>query len=244
MNAKPPEKPDQPDETDLEFLLSEYVSGTLPRARSAELERRIAEDPALREDLRRYAVLERHLADLGTEALEEVDEDVQRADVMQALERKGLLEGPPRRPFVVRRILFPLAAAAAVLIFATVGWVVLRDRPVTPQEEVAVNVLRPAPLAPGAAVWDVRYQRVDWHQFRLRPPASRGPASKLPPGTVMVSIGRSPQEEPEALPAGFPMLTHGTNTIAPNNEERPDERTLANHRVDVDGRVRVGVSGT
>ena len=244
MSANPPEKPGQPDETDLEFLLSEYVSGTLPRARRAELERRIAEDPALREELRRYAVLERHLEDLGTEALEEVDDDVQRADVMQALERKVLLEGPPRHPFVVRRILFPLAAAAAVLIFASLGWVVLRDRPVTSQEEVAVTVLRAAPLASGSLVWEVRYQRLDWQQFHLGPPASGGPVSKLPPGTVMVSIGRSPQEEPEVLPAGFPMLTHATKTIAPNNEERPDERTLAHHRVDVDGRVRAGVSGT
>lgn len=209
---------DIPDPSDVEFLLSEYVSGSLSARDARKLERRLREDAALREQLEQYVALEQELAGLSEEGPADVDYASQRTQIVRALERKALLDVPRRVP-VIRRLFVPLAAAATLVMAATVAYVVLRPGsglvapsvlvsvvpPVAPDREAGTVMveLRGATPVVDAGVSTMRMRRMGWDEVRLTPPPSGdGLESALPPGTVMVSAGMR-REEPLDLPIAF-----------------------------------------
>ena len=209
------------DGTDVDFLLSEYVSGTLPARQARALERRLRDEPELRAELQRYVTLEQELAGLADQGPADVDYDLQRAEIVRALERKALLHGPARRPWAIRRVLVPLAAAAAVVLVASAAWLAFRAGPEPPAGgQVTVMLLPPAPGADprGPVVAALvgapaplgperkpvfEYRSTGWDEVRLSVADSSAGEPGLPPGTVMVSTGRPPEDEADLLPLGF-----------------------------------------
>ena len=113
----------------LDLLLCRYLDGDLSRREQAKLEARLADEPALREELRLYASLDGHLPDLAGEAPAGVDYVRQRADIMAAVEREALLAAAPRRLLFRPAALGALAAAAAVLMIVSAGLLYLLATP-------------------------------------------------------------------------------------------------------------------
>jgi anti-sigma factor RsiW len=216
------------DRDKLEMLLCEYLDGQLSADQAAELERRLAEDPALREELRRYSALQRQLSALGEQDRDEAQFDAQRVSIMAAVERRALLRRQGgRRWIVLRPVLTGLAAAAAVVIIVDVAWRVWMpggpregtqivsgpglDRPPavprTPQPTVSVAVLPVAPQPTEEA--EVRVECPRLAVMDLIPPTHPDvyPISDTPPGTVAVSVspsGRTPTGSP--MPLIFPLI--------------------------------------
>jgi len=174
---------------DIELLISQYVDGLLDKARADELERKLKTDPALGEQLRLYESLQALLKADGGEALSGIDYDAQREEIMAAVQRKALVEGVLARRVILRPVFGVLAAAAAVLLVASVGLLVYRAGPgAGPELSVAVRsaaVSRPAE----AGQLEVSIRRVDPENLAMTmlAPAAPGP---LPSGTVVVSAGR------------------------------------------------------
>jgi anti-sigma factor RsiW len=189
------------EQDNLEFELSQYLDGQLSGRRARQLERRLEQDPALRETLQRYAALDGRLVALGGAGLAGVDYDSQRAEVVRRLERRALLERRPARIIFLRPVFAMagggLAVAAAVLI-AVLVWRGGQPPVSTPTvSEVSVAVL--APVVPRGGEAQVTLRRLEDREIRLAD-AEEGPHA--PPGTVMVSINPPP---PDAWGAGaFP----------------------------------------
>jgi len=180
--------------------LTEYLDGQLSRRQALDLERRLAEDPALREELRRYAALEGQLSALGAAEPAGVDYDAQRQDILYALERKALLE---RRP-PVRIIRFwpgVFAAAAAAAVFLVGRVLTPPGFPPAPRPFVAALVLPIGPPVRGTAVVRAECVPVSWDNLILAPGEAPEEVPATPPGTVVVSIG--PEEESPAADMDF-----------------------------------------
>lgn len=184
----------------LEFELSQYLDGQLSRGRARRLERRIEQDPALREQLRKYAALEGRLSALGKGTLAGADYDGQREEVVRLLERRRLLEARPRRPVFLRPVFLSfsggLAAVAAALMVGLWLWVFTKHPTAAPvQTEVSVVMHRARAPRNGQAELTVR--RLDPRDIHLPSAGLPEPASleDMPPGTVMVSVSPAPREQ-------------------------------------------------
>jgi len=204
----------------LEQLLCGRLDGELSAEQAAELERRLKQDPALREELRRYAALQGHLAELGRQELRDVDYDAQLAEIMSAVERRALLRrAVVRRPLVLRPVFGIVAAAAAVLIVATVGVLNyhpagpqgkppgdVAQTPATPQPSVAVTVLPIAPVGAESGKISVEYPPVDVMSLPVAIASDTVAPLSPPPGTVAVSVGPIGRTSPRSPPEG-PMIS-------------------------------------
>ncbi len=206
-------KPGQSDEA--EFELSRYLDGQLSRAEAKRLEQKIERDPALAEELRRYATLEGLLAAMGRAPLP-VDAGQQRADIMAALEREGLLSARPDRMLILRPVFRYVAAAAAVAVLVTAAALVFRGagrstetarRPASPSGQsgpvVQAAVVREEPNISGQAEVKVEFAPTPFEELRLaEEPAPLKPS--MPPDTVIVSVGGEGEEQ-QPVPA-FPIF--------------------------------------
>lgn len=195
---------DEQRDEDLERQLCGYLDGQLSRREQARLEKRLAGDEALREELKRYAALDGHLAALGAEEVEGIDYDLQRAEIIAAVERKVLLARARRRRLLFRPVLGALAAAATVLLLASVAVMVfVPKRPVQPVgPAVHVELVRAAePTAPDAEVI-VRIEHVGSDEVSPVAVEDTLPAEALA-GTVVVSVGRGGAARPALLAEPF-----------------------------------------
>ncbi len=205
-----PEPTPRVDESDLEFLLSEFAAGQLSGGKAHRLRKQLARDPGLSAELRKYSALDAGLDALADEEIEGVDYEQQRSDIVRLVERKVLLSH--RRPRLRwQRVAAPLAMAAAVAI-ALSAWLLYPTGTVAPPSgdpggpETFVRVQTPAPDAPEgvirvalagpgraeAGTVRVRPVRVEWDELRFGALATGRDASRLPPGTVLVSADRTP----------------------------------------------------
>ena len=164
---------------DIGFILTEYLDGNLDAAGKAVLAARLESDAGLREELRRYTALNENLqiAPECDDVLDEIDYDMQRAEIIAAVERKVLLEGPPRRRLLLRPTFRVLAAAATILLVFTVGTFMFRSPP--QMVEVAI-----APLRASSGV------AMEFELVRQDPLVMDAP---MPAGTIGVSVGGSAQ---------------------------------------------------
>jgi anti-sigma factor RsiW len=179
----------EPIDENLEFRLCQYLDGQLGRREQAALEKRLAADPALRDELKRYAALNGQLGALreNAGAGPEVNYDLQRAEIVAAVERKLLL-ARRRRPLVLRPVFGALAAAVVLLVSVGV-LVLLQTGPGTPVEPpVRVIVLPVAPPSGGAGEVLVRVEPDEPEQIPSAPGEEAAPQD-VPDGTVVVSIG-------------------------------------------------------
>ena len=187
-------------EHDMEFLITQYVDGLLDPSRAAELERKLEADPALREQLRLYESLQGLLMADDRKALSGIDYDGQREEVIAAVQRRALAERLPSRPVILRPMFRVLAAAAAVLVVASVGLLVYRAGP-RAEPEVSV-AMRSAAVSPaGRGELEVSMRRVDPGMLAMSvlAPAAEGP---LPSGTVVVSAGPQTTTPPNGTADG------------------------------------------
>ena len=187
-------------EHDMEFLITQYVDGLLDPSRAAELERKLEADPALREQLRLYESLQGLLMADDRKALSGIDYDGQREEVIAAVQRRALAERLPSRPVILRPMFRVLAAAAAVLVVASVGLLVNRAGP-RAEPEVSV-AMRSAAVSPaGRGELEVSMRRVDPGMLAMSvlAPAAEGP---LPSGTVVVSAGPQTTTPPNGTADG------------------------------------------
>lgn len=187
---------DKPDYDDVEFQLSQYLDGQLGFWAKRRMERRLAQDPAMREQLAAYAALEQHLSAAARQELAGVDYGSQRSAIASALERRKLLEARPRRATVVFRPVFvrPALALAAGLLLA-VGlwaWFVRPGTGVRPNSvEVTVALVAPAgpATAPGSGEAVMVMRRMEMGELHIAIPDDESGTQDCPPGTVMVSAG-------------------------------------------------------
>ncbi len=186
---------------DLEFELSEYLDGNLPAHEAARLEKLLAEDNELRQQLQDYASLNEGLSKIGRAELEDIDYDRQRSEVMAAIERKVLLEGYParRRQVAIRWMAGGLAAAAAVLIVASLALQLFRSEP---QPTIISSVVTAEAGLPKDVPSVVASSIVKITDFKPAiTPAQPGRAA----GSVLVSVSSFTQSQtPEEIPM-FPM---------------------------------------
>ncbi len=182
---------------DVEFALCEYLDGALSGREARRLQRRLAEDPDLADELKRYAALDEALASVAGAGPDGVDYDLQRAEVIAAIERRALLQPPRRR--VLRPVFGALAAAAALLI-GVMAWVVIvgRQTPPGPGEPVRVTLLSASPAVEGEGEVSVQITRPPVESLPLAPLAPRG---GMPGGTIVVSVGHddNPGDAAESL---------------------------------------------
>lgn len=190
----PPARPEQYDE----YLLSEYLDGQLPRRQREQLQARLAEEPALAETLGKLGAVDRLLGQGPPVTGEQLA--AQRHSITSALERRALLDGrlrPAGRRW--RRVLAPMAAAAALVLAVGIGWLLSGNPPTAPQRQVAVEMLPAGAPSAGAAEVAVEYRHLSFDELHLNARPLR-PGRRLPPGTVMVSMGASDDDAPLAVP--------------------------------------------
>lgn len=190
----------------LEFELCQYLDGQLGYFARRRMEKRLAQDPHLREELQKYAALDEQLASLGAGDIDGMDYSGQRQDIMASLERRNLLEHR-RRVIVLRpRFVGGLVAAAALVAAAFGVWTMMKPvaAPVQAASEVTVAVLAPA-AATSESVVEVTCQRMEMTEIRLAPPENLL-SPDLPRGTVMVAAGRTPPPEVTQAPIPFPEM--------------------------------------
>jgi anti-sigma factor RsiW len=206
---------DQSEKDNLEFELNQYLDGELSGRRARKLERRIRVDPALQEELKKYAALEGRLSALGAGELPGADYDSQRAEVLHALERRALLERPRRRIIIFRPVFAAVSGGLAIAAAIIVGLTLWLSSP--------APVAAPGPLAvhpsghpqqpiqaPAAAPTEIlvamsRMDAVDYHLPEVSAgvePQEAASEPEPPPGTVLVSAG--PPGQPEGEDDAFP----------------------------------------
>ena len=182
---------EQQDKVNQDYLLSRYLDGELTRTEEAQLQRLLTRDGELRQELRRYSVLDEQLQAMGQAEPQDIDYDAQRADIIAAVERKVLLEGPLRRRLILRPAVRILAAAAALLIVASVGVLIF----ISATEKVAPVVkftVTPETFAiMGVSKSQMEMKQLDETTIAFAPLARGTPT--VPPGTVLVSIGARQQ---------------------------------------------------
>jgi anti-sigma factor RsiW len=204
-----------PDNTDLEFLINQYLDGQLEGRQLADFERRLAEDPALASELARYEALEGRLSAMSGGGLEKVDFQAQRASIMSALERKALLT-PPRRSVLLFRPAFwgAVAAAASIMLAVFVGLKVWRpgNGPGPGQDNTIIGTApmvssEIVPVSPPARGEEVVQMATKQMGKELGPDLLPAPGP-LPLGTVIVSCSPPVEEAQEQLEQAdsLPML--------------------------------------
>ena len=176
---------------DPEYLLSRYLDGDLTSPEKSALLGKLNADDTLGEELRRYTALDENLRTMDRDELDQIDYDAQRARIIAAVERKLLVEGPPRRRLILRPAFRVLAAAAMVLIIASAGIVVFQSTfqgrtPAPPS--VTVALLSGSPGVAGLGELTVSMKRLEEEELVMAP-AGVVSSSSLPPGTVLVSAG-------------------------------------------------------
>lgn len=173
------------DETNVGFRLCQYLDGWLGRRDRLELEAQLERDEALREELRHYAALEEYLADVGRREIDGVDYDLQRREIVAAVERRALLRPARRRRVLLRPLFAATAAAAMVLVAVSLGIYLHAGRPAGPA--VSVQWLPSAPRPSGTVEVSMTIAPPSFDELPLAPDA--GPAAAAPAGTVVVSVG-------------------------------------------------------
>ncbi|HUT00982.1 MAG TPA: hypothetical protein VM031_00900 [Phycisphaerae bacterium] len=177
----------QPDTHDVEYLLCRHLDGQLDRRERRALEQRLEADPGLREQLRLYGALDGLLAGLSTEAIDGIDYDLQRAEIITAVERKVLLSTERRRRLVFRPRFLLTAAAAMLLMAVAVGVVVLwpgvGGAP-TPIATMDISRVAPTPRPAGQISGTVHPEDLDDLPLDIAPSRAAAPA-----GTIVVSFG-------------------------------------------------------
>ena len=196
----------------LEFELSQYLDGQLSGRRARRLERRLDQEPALREELKKFAALDEQLSQLAQKDVAGLDYDWQRSEVVRMLERKRLLGARSTRTIFFRPVFWgtggALAVAAAVVI-GILAWMPPAGPTGNPTvataltPEVSVALVRPA--APMQGTVQASPRRLDENDYRLPGPPVEDPGmeiatrAKAPPGTVMASFN---QPRPSQYGAG------------------------------------------
>jgi anti-sigma factor RsiW len=203
---------DKMNNQDVEFLISQYMDDQLDSAQKLELERRVAQAPAVAEAFRQYRALEGHLTNLELPSLDldGVDFDSQRSSIMANLERKALLTQRRRRLTIPAIFLRPafvgaLAAAAMVVLAVGVGIRFINLGSVNNQSApamasvVTARMLPPALGSPGGkAVVQAYSLRMDEDEI------DSDVLAGLPAGTVMVSV--PPQGSSQDRQAAMPFM--------------------------------------
>jgi anti-sigma factor RsiW len=193
---------------ELDRQLQEYVDGTLTGRERGELEDRLERDEGLRAELEAYRALDATLADDLDREVPGVDYEGMREEILAAVERKVIMQGPSAaRVLRWPRVAAALAAAAVVVVALSV-WLTTTTDPGTDagQEQASVAMVHPAPPEKGEEVASVSLARPEWDQVVLSPQALETDGQgNLPSGTVLLSVG-----EEEAAPAGmeYPILVH------------------------------------
>ncbi len=202
-------------ETNWEFQICQYIDGLLNEAETAELEKKLAADPALRETLARYQALEDQLTSIADDVVD-IDFDLQRRDIMDKIDvRRAEASGKFRWMY---KPVAAVCAIAAVLVVAFGVYMIARTVLPGPQAEQVQtassgNVVksvyrRPNPLRTGNALATVlpaapEHTAKGIVQVLARRMAdkdlqAKASPSKPPAGTVLVSIG-SPRKADESL---------------------------------------------
>lgn len=190
----------QDDRENTEYLLSQYLDEQLTPREEADLREKLSEDGDLREELRRYSVLDEQLRSLGGVEVEGIDYDAQRAGVVSSVERSVLLKARPRRRLILRPAFGVLAAAAMVLIAISVGVLMFRSPPPPPPVQIiAMKWLPESAPSAGPVEVSMELKRLDVGQLAMVP-SEAAPASSLPSGTVLVSIGPRRRIAPTLFP--------------------------------------------
>ncbi len=200
---------ERPGPDDLDRLMQEYLDGTLEGRRLREFERRLEGDQSLRGELEAYSTLQTQIEAELDRDVPGVDYDAMRADILAAVERKVIMQGPSR-PHLLRwrPMAGGLAAAAAIVLAVSVYLVVSTPSPTSPgAEQASVSMVPAAPDRGGEEFVSVSLAEPQWDQVVLSPEAAAADSPEdLPAGTVMVSIG----DESDAGSAGleYPILVH------------------------------------
>jgi hypothetical protein len=201
--------PQQPGPEELDRQLQEYVDGTLSHREREKLETRLERDESLRAELDAYRSLQEHLDEELDHTVPGVDYEGMREEILAAVERKVIMQGPStRRMLRWPRVAAGLAAAAAIVIAVSVWLTVYTGpRPGPPVEEASVSVVPPAPETGGEEVASVSLAHPQWDQVVLSPEAIGEDArNDLPAGTVMLSVGD--ESAGEAASMEHPILVH------------------------------------
>jgi len=188
------------DNNDLDRQLQEYLDGEMPPRQRRRFEQQIEQEPALTEALADYAALERNLQSLTEEEVPGVDYDAMREDILAAVERKVVMQGPARpRVLRLKTVLGGLAAAAAMLAVVGVWLLMQQGEPTRPPSQAQVSLVRSGPAVTGPEVVEVGLAQPSWEDVALSPTLQvRG--DDLPSGTVIVSFGEdSAQAQPVAM---------------------------------------------
>ncbi|MFP4055151.1 MAG: anti-sigma factor family protein [Phycisphaerae bacterium] len=189
---------DHTDMTDLDRRIQEYLDGQMPPRQRRRFEQQLEEDPSLAEALADYAAIERNLEALAEEPVPGVDYDAMREDILSAVERKVVMQGPARpRVLRLRTVLGGLAAAAAVLAVVGAWWLVQQGEPAGPRSQAQVSLVRPGRRRAGPEVVEVGLVQPSWEDVVLSPTEARR-RDHLPSGTVIVSVGEDPVEAQSA----------------------------------------------
>jgi anti-sigma factor RsiW len=195
----------------LEFLLSQYLDGQLEPQEMERMEDRLGGDLELRREFQRYAKLDEMLAEMRLPPeLAAVDFDVQRQEIMAALERKSLLAGRSR--FNVIRLTFAgVGALAAVAVIAVGTWLAIRTststlnssplvrvevvNSISPSRgQVSVSVAGPGLEDSNQAQVAVEYEQVPDNEFSLAAQSDQAPETwNAPTGTVLM-VGVAPKQ--------------------------------------------------
>lgn len=198
---------ERPDTHDVEFLLCQYLDDQLSRRQRQALETRLAEEPELREQLRKYQTLDDHLADLGDETPVGMDFDSMRTDVLAAVERKIIMQGPPkRRPWIIR--LGVGAAAAAAILLAVVSVVFLMPgggEETSSQPVASSDMLRAEGSGGGEGQASASVREMGWEELSLSAEIDETTMDEdVPSGTIILSIGS--EQTPEDIHGGMPVM--------------------------------------
>ncbi len=196
------------DQSEPEFLLSRYLDGDLPGRRRRRLEDRLAEDHALREELRRYEALEDALGRLGDAQVAGDDEfRAMREDVSSALQRKIVMRGLQRDPVRWGRpVLGALAAAATVTLvaLATLSWLANDSTETEPSlSDAAVLPVYGQPR-PVDARAEASMTRLEWSEVPLSPDPASVRADAMPAGSMILSVGPPRRTRATVTPAALP----------------------------------------
>jgi len=184
----PQDLPRGPDREDPDLLLCDYLDGDLSRRERLRLERRIKAEEPLRDDLRRYGMLSGLIDELAEEGVEGVDYDLQRAEIISAIERKALLNPPRRRAMILRPRFWVTAAAASILLAVSAGLLVFGLYGGPADVPVAEMVMSGgAPAERGRQEISVQIAPPDLAELPIEMDADPHPGE--PAGTIAVSFG-------------------------------------------------------
>ena len=187
----------EPDPNDLDLLLCRYLDGQLGRRERRRFEQRLEGDEALRDELRRYGALDGLLGELGRGDVEGVDYDLQRAEIITAIEKRALLTPARRRTLVLRPRFLVTAAAASLLLAVSAGLVVLSLGWGAGETPIAMMVM-PGGAPTERGVQEISVQTAPLELDELPIDVQASPRRTTPAGTILVSFGSPSARLPEA----------------------------------------------